>query len=64
MTACSVPVCNTTMADLPVDSIELESNANPGEDDNSTLSGNTGYKKVVVIIPSDTKTVYQNQKKT
>ena len=30
---------------LPVDSIELEANAHPGEDDKSTLSGNTGCQK-------------------
>ena len=33
------------MADPPVDSIELEANAH-SDDDNSTLSGNTGSKKV------------------
>ena len=33
------------MADLPINSIELEANAHTDEDDHSTLSGNTGYKK-------------------
>ena len=30
------------MADLPVDSIELEANIHPNEDDRSTLSSNKG----------------------
>ena len=34
------------MADLSVDSTELDANAHP-DDDNSTLSGNTGSKKVL-----------------
>ena len=34
------------MADLPVDSIELESNAH-SDADNSTLAGNTGFKKCI-----------------
>ena len=38
------------MADLPVDSIEPEANDHP-DDDHSTLSGNTGPKKIVVITP-------------
>ena len=35
------------MADLPVDSIELEDNTHTDEYDHSTLSGNTGFKKVL-----------------
>ena len=34
------------MADLPVDSIELESNAH-SDADNSKLAGNTGFKKCI-----------------
>ena len=43
------------MADVNVDSIELEANTQFGEDD-YTRSGNTGYKKSVINIPPDKKT--------
>ena len=43
------------MEDLTVDSIELEYNAHPDEDDHSTLLGNTGCKNSVLITPSDKK---------
>ena len=40
------------MADLIVNSIELEANHNP-DDDHSTLSGHIGPPKIVVITPSE-----------
>ena len=40
------------MEDLPVDSIELETNSHP-DDDYSTLSDNTGSKKSLVMTPSE-----------
>ena len=42
------------MADLPVDSIELEAKFRP-DDDHCTLSGNTGYKKSILITKSEGK---------
>ena len=40
------------MSDITVDSTELKDNAHP-DYYRSTLSGNTGYKLIVVIKPSE-----------
>ena len=47
------------MADIPVSSIELESNAHPDED-HSTLPGNTRSKRSVVITISERKIFIKN----
>ena len=41
------------MADLPVNSVELEDNIHTDKGDNYTLSGNTGCKMSVLITPSE-----------